>query len=48
MPENKNKPILDVSNLKTYFHTEDGVVKAVDGVDFHVNPGEVAIGRGVF
>jgi len=41
MPENNNKPILRVSNLKTYFHTEDGVVKAVDGVDFHVNPGEV-------
>ena len=41
MPENKNEPILKVSNLKTYFHTEDGVVKAVDGVDFHVNPGEI-------
>lgn len=41
MPENNNKPILKVSNLKTYFHTEDGVVKAVDGVDFHVNPGEI-------
>jgi len=41
MPENNKKPVLDVSNLKTYFHTEDGVVKAVDDVDFHVNPGEV-------
>ncbi len=36
-----NKPILNVSNLKTYFHTEDGVVKAVDEVDFHVNSGEI-------
>ena len=27
--------------LKTYFYTEDGVVKAVDGVDFVVYPGEV-------
>ncbi len=35
------KPLLEVRNLKTYFFTEDGVVKAVDGVDFHVFPGEV-------
>jgi oligopeptide/dipeptide ABC transporter ATP-binding protein len=35
------KPLLEVKNLKTYFYTEDGVVHAVDGVDFHVNPGEV-------
>jgi len=41
MPENKDKPILQVTNLKTYFHTEDGVVKAVDGVDMIVYPGEV-------
>jgi peptide/nickel transport system ATP-binding protein len=27
-------PILEVHGLKTYFHTMDGVVKAVDGVDF--------------
>ena len=41
MSENKDKPILQVTNLKTYFHTEDGVVKAVDGVDLVVYPGEV-------
>lgn len=35
------KPLLEVKNLKTYFYTEDGVVHAVDGVDFYVNPGEV-------
>jgi oligopeptide/dipeptide ABC transporter ATP-binding protein len=35
------QPLLEVTNLKTYFFTEDGVVKAVDGVDIHVNPGEV-------
>jgi oligopeptide/dipeptide ABC transporter ATP-binding protein len=35
------EPLLDVQNLKTYFFTEDGVVKAVDGVDFQVMPGEV-------
>jgi oligopeptide/dipeptide ABC transporter ATP-binding protein len=33
--------ILEVRDLKTYFFTEDGVVKAVDGVDFSVNAGEV-------
>ncbi len=39
--ENGSKPLLEVKNLKTYFFTEDGVVKAVDGVDFTVNRGEV-------
>lgn len=36
-----NTPLLEVKNLKTYFYTEDGVVHAVDGVDFYVNSGEV-------
>jgi peptide/nickel transport system ATP-binding protein len=36
-----NDKILDVRGLKTYFYTEDGVVKAVDGVDLHVKHGEV-------
>jgi oligopeptide/dipeptide ABC transporter ATP-binding protein len=38
---NNQKPLLEVRNLKTYFYTEDGVVRAVDGVDFHVDSGEV-------
>jgi oligopeptide transport system ATP-binding protein len=33
--------LLDVENLKTYFKTEYGLVKAVDGVSFHVNQGEI-------
>jgi len=33
--------LLDVQNLKTYFHTEYGLVKAADGVSFHVNQGEI-------
>jgi len=36
----EKKPLLEVKNLKTYFYTEDGIVKAVDGVDFEVYPGE--------
>ncbi|MEN6408858.1 MAG: ABC transporter ATP-binding protein, partial [Anaerolineaceae bacterium] len=37
----KGSDILDVHGLKTYFYTDDGVVKAVDGVDFIVKAGEV-------
>jgi peptide/nickel transport system ATP-binding protein len=33
--------VLSVRGLKTYFYTEDGVVKAVDGVDLDVHRGEV-------
>ncbi len=36
-----NDHILDVRGLKTYFYTEAGVVKAVDGVDIFVKRGEV-------
>jgi peptide/nickel transport system ATP-binding protein len=34
-------PLLDVRGLRTSFHTTDGVVRAVTGVDFHVNRGEI-------
>lgn len=32
--------LVNVKNLKTYFYTEEGVVKAVDGVDYEIYPGE--------
>jgi oligopeptide/dipeptide ABC transporter ATP-binding protein len=35
------QPILEISGLRTWFFTADGIVKAVDGVDLHVAPGEV-------
>ncbi len=35
------KELLRVEGLKTYFYTEDGVVRAVDGVDLTVREGEV-------
>ncbi|MCX7912076.1 MAG: ABC transporter ATP-binding protein [Dehalococcoidales bacterium] len=34
-------PVLQVENLKTTFYTEYGVVKAVDGVSFYVDEGEI-------
>ncbi len=33
--------LLQVRNLKTYFHTMAGTVKAVDGISYDVNEGEV-------
>jgi len=37
----KGDRLLDVRGLRTSFHTTDGVVRAVDGIDFHVNRGEI-------
>ena len=33
-------PLLDIRGLKVHFHTDDGMVRAVDGVDLSVNRGE--------
>ena len=35
MPE----AVIDVAELKTYFHTDEGVVRAVDGVSFRIQAG---------
>lgn len=39
--QNNKETILEVKGLKTQFFTEAGVVRAVDGIDFHVKRGEV-------
>lgn len=33
-------PLLEVKDLKMYFHTRDGVVKAVNGVSYTLEPGK--------
>ena len=33
--------LIEINNLKTYFHTEAGVVKAVDDISFDIYKGEV-------
>jgi len=33
--------LLKVENLKTYFHTDSGLLKAVDGISYHINEQEV-------
>jgi peptide/nickel transport system ATP-binding protein len=41
VPTSPSEPLLDIKNLETYYYTEDGVVRAVDGVDLTVYPGEI-------
>jgi len=41
MMNKEQQPLLQINDLKTYFYTEDGVVKAVDGVNLYLNRGEV-------
>ena len=37
----KNEKLIQVKDLKTYFYTEAGIAKAVDGVSFDIYKGEV-------
>jgi peptide/nickel transport system ATP-binding protein len=39
-PAAEAETVLDITDLRTWFFTRDGVVRAVDGVSFHVYPGE--------
>ena len=41
MSQLNTMPTLEVRDLKTYFFTKAGVVKAVDGISFAVHPGKV-------
>jgi oligopeptide transport system ATP-binding protein len=36
----KEERVLEVKELRTYFYTDEGVVKAVDGLSYHVKKGE--------
>ncbi|MEL6346134.1 MAG: dipeptide ABC transporter ATP-binding protein [Myxococcota bacterium] len=38
--EHSAEPVLSLSGLKTFFHTDEGVVKAVNDVSFSINAGE--------
>ncbi len=38
--DNNNDILLNISGLQTYFYTDEGVSKAVDGVDYYVRKGE--------
>ena len=35
-----NMPLLEVRDLRTYFHTREGLARAVDGVSFSLERGE--------
>ncbi|WP_027833902.1 ABC transporter ATP-binding protein [Maritalea myrionectae] len=35
------KPVLDVTDLRTVFHTQDGTVHAVNGISFYLEEGEL-------
>src|ERR1700692_3011544 len=39
-PEAQRMSLLEVRDLKTHFRTDDGIVKAVDGVSFSVDKGQ--------
>ena len=36
----ESRNIIEVKNLKTHFHTADGIVRSVDGVSFTIEKGK--------
>ena len=40
MTTTNGEKVLEVNDLRTYFYTQEGEVKAVDGLSYHVNKGE--------
>ncbi len=40
MEKRNNRPLLEVKDLKTYFYTEDGIVRAVNGISYRLHEGE--------
>ncbi len=34
------EPLLELRDLKTYFHTDEGVARSVDGVSYSIYPGK--------
>lgn len=36
----QTETLIEIKGLKTYFYTEDGVVPAIDGIDFKIRKGE--------
>ena len=39
--ENNMKPLLEIKNLTTRFHTQDGTVNAVNGISYSLDHGEI-------
>ena len=39
--ERSDRPLLEIKGLRTSFHTRAGAVRAVDGIDFSVDRGEI-------
>jgi len=41
LDSNTSEPVIEVTDLKTVFHTQDGTIYAVNGLSFQLQPGEL-------